>query len=168
MITFLFFKNTLHIFCRENWESTENLRGFNRMGNIVCWVAVPVVAMLEDLSLGHWPSPLVGLSECSAEKCSGVLGERVLAGDPLGDTSRCFSSVSSEKLSLKFLGNFWKNCRRDDPDILSSCKDSTDLHNLVFLSAIFSTRLSCQDLGLFIPTISSAPNILGQSVYIRG
>ena len=175
MITFLSFKNTLNIFCRENCES-ENLRGlnFHLMGNVVCWVPVPVVAMLEDLSLSQWPSLFVELSDCSAVKCSGVVGERVLAGDPLDDTSRCFSSLSSEKLSLRILkevlGNFWKNCLCDDPDFLSSCKDSTDLHNLVFLSAIFVTRLSCQDLGLFfflIRTISSLPNILWHSVYIR-
>ena len=162
MITFLSFKNTLDIFCRENCESTENLRGLNlhRMGNIICWVPAPVVAMLADLSLCHWPSPLVGLSDWSTEKWSGVMGDSVL-GDPLGDTS-------SEKLSLRVLGKFWKNFRRGDPDFLSSCKDSTDLHSLVFLSVIFSARLSCQDLGLFlflIRTISSAPNILWHSLY---
>ena len=168
MITFFSFKNTLHILCRENWES-ENLLGlsFPRKGNIVCWVPVPVVAMLEDLALGHWASPLVGLSQSHwrAEKWSGVLGDRVLAGEPVGN-------ISSEKLSLRVLGNFWKNSRPDDPDFWWSCKDSTDLHSLVFFSAIFSSRLSCQDLGLFIFliwTISSAPNILWHSLYnIRG
>ena len=102
MMTFFSFKNTLDT--RENCESTENLRGlnFHRIGNIVCRAPFPVVAILEDLFLGDCSCPsLVGISDCSAVKRSGVVGERVLAGEPLGDPSRWFSSLSSEKLSLR-------------------------------------------------------------------